>query len=76
MILKTLARLVSKIIINPLQCFFGIKGQVGIDRNQVMRYNTLLLQLIAWDLLSACHSVGAFQSKYSKQLVQSIVNNV
>ena len=41
-------------LIYPLKCFFGIKGHVALDRNPGSGYNTLLLQLIPGDLLSAC----------------------
>ena len=41
-------------LINPLKCFFGIKGYVALDRNQGLGYNTLLLRLIPRYLLSAC----------------------
>ena len=31
-------------LINPLYCFFGIKGYVALDRNPGPGYNTLLLR--------------------------------
>ena len=37
-------------IINPLERFFGIKGQVALDINLGPGYNTLLLRLIPRDL--------------------------
>ena len=40
------------IIINPLNCFFGIEGHVTLDRNHEPGYNTLLLRLILGDHLS------------------------
>ena len=40
-------------LINPV-VFFGIEGHVALDRNLGPGYNTLLLQLIPGDLLSAC----------------------
>ena len=33
--------------------FFGLEGHVALDRNPGPGYNTLLLQLISGDLLSA-----------------------
>ena len=41
-------------LVNPLECFFSIEGHVALDRNPGPGYNTLLLQLIRGDLLSAC----------------------
>ena len=38
---------------NPLKCFFGSIGHVALDRNPGPGYNTLLLRMIPWDLLSA-----------------------
>ena len=38
----------------PLQCFFSINGDVALDRNPWMEYNTLLLPLILGDLYIAC----------------------
>ena len=43
--------------INPLWCFFGIEGHVALDRNPWPGYNTLLLQLIPGDILSACSHI-------------------
>ena len=42
------------VLINPLECFFGIDGHVAVDRNPGLGYNILLLRLIPGDLLSAC----------------------
>ena len=39
---------------NPLKCFFGSEGHVALDRNLGPGYDTLLLQFIPGDLLSAC----------------------
>ena len=38
---------------NPLQCFFGSEGHVALERNLGPVYDTLLLQMIPGDLLSA-----------------------
>ena len=38
---------------NPLKCFFGSEGHVALDRNPGPGYDTLLLQMIPGDLLSA-----------------------
>ena len=43
----------SLVWFNPLQCFFGSEGHVALDRNSGPGYDTLLLRLIAGDLLSA-----------------------
>ena len=49
---------ISRLIINPLECFCGIEGHAALNRNPGPEYNTLLLRLIAGDLLSACpHSL-------------------
>ena len=40
-------------MINPLYCFFGSEGHVALGRDPGPGYNTLLLQLIPGDLLSA-----------------------
>ena len=45
----TLIRLIHK-----LECFFGINGHVALDKNPGPGNDTLLLQLILGDLLSAC----------------------
>ena len=37
-----------------LNCFFGNEDHVALDRNPGWGNNTLLLQLIPGDLLSAC----------------------
>ena len=42
------------IVINPLECFFGIEGHAGLNINPRQGFNTLLLRLILGDLLSAC----------------------
>ena len=44
----------SLVWFNPLECFFGSKSHVALDRNLGPGYNTLLLRLIPGDLLSAC----------------------
>ena len=44
-------------MINPLESFFGIEGHVAldhVDRYPGPGYNTLVLQLIPGNLLSAC----------------------
>ena len=41
-------------MINQLQYFFGVKGQVALDWNPGPGYNTLLLRLIPRDLYSVC----------------------
>ena len=41
-------------VINTLQCFFGIKCHVALDRNLGPGYNNLLLWLTPGDILSAC----------------------
>ena len=41
-------------LINPLKCFFSSNDHVALDRNPGLGYNTLHLQLIPGDLLSAC----------------------
>ena len=38
---------------NPLQCLFGSEGHVALDSNPRTGYDTLLLQMIPGDLLSA-----------------------
>ena len=38
---------------NPLKCFYGSEGHVALDRNPGPGYDTLLLQMIPGDLLSA-----------------------
>ena len=40
--------------INPFECFFGIEGNVALDRNLRPGYNTLHLRLIPGDLYSVC----------------------
>ena len=40
-------------MINPLECFIGIKSHVAIDKNQGPGHNPLLLRLIPGDLYSA-----------------------
>ena len=47
-------RSLTKLIGNPLLCFFGSEGQVALDRNLGPGYDTLLLRLIPGDILSAC----------------------
>ena len=42
------------IMINPLECFSGIKGQVALDRNPGWGYNTLILQLIPGNCYDTC----------------------
>ena len=44
----------SLVWFNPLECFFGSECHVTLDRNPGPGYDTLLLQLIPGDLLSAC----------------------
>ena len=39
---------------NPLECFFGIKGHAALDGNPGSGYNTILLRLIPGDLYSVC----------------------
>ena len=39
-------------LINPVECFFSIKGFVALDRNPGLGYNTLFLRLIPGDLYS------------------------
>ena len=41
-------------LINQLDCFFGIKGHVVLVINPGPGCNSLLLQLIPRDILSAC----------------------
>ena len=71
------------IIINPLECFFGIEGLVALDRNPVPWYDNLLLQLIPGELWSACphrqfhtlptllHSQAALSNSYPNTCVPS-----
>ena len=37
-----------------IDVFWGVDGHSAIDRNPGPGYNTLLLQLIPWDLYNAC----------------------
>ena len=41
-------------LINLLYCSFGSEGHVTLDINPGQGYNTILLRLIPWYLLSAC----------------------
>ena len=43
------------ILINPLDCFFGIKGHAALDTNHGLGYNTIILRLIPRVLSGACH---------------------
>ena len=45
-----LSLLNSDCLINPLECFFGIEGQVALDRNPGPGYNSYSFP---WNLLSA-----------------------
>ena len=42
------------VMINPLNCFFGIEVHEELDRYPGPEYNTLLLRLIPGDLLNSC----------------------
>ena len=42
------------ITINPIECFFNIKGHVALDRNLRLVLSALLLRLIPGDLYAAC----------------------
>ena len=46
--------LMMMMMINPLKCFYGIKGHAALDGNLGPGYKTLLLRLVPEDLLSAC----------------------
>ena len=37
----------------PLECLFGIEGNVALDRNPEQGYHTLLLRMMSDDLLNA-----------------------
>ena len=50
------------IMINPLECFFSIKGHVAVDRNPGPGYDALLLQLIPGDLYCVCAHYRQFHA--------------